>query len=215
MEKQSFNTIAEALQYAHSFLRSSPLPEGATPVYANRIWSDFFPRFRPKTMEAKLLGFSRKAALDCKRSEPNGKFWVVPEETGGGVRFSCWYDRYLPYALAMLHAEDGYKALGVDYESVNAYFGTVHGFNQLGQDRFDILNQQDFELYDNVSHASLSIEPPQLPFDEAHRPALCYVFALRPQEVYDWLGGDKSHWLIEHAHRVMERCEITPPYEAA
>ena len=47
-----------------------------------------------------------------------------------GVRYS----KYLPYAYAMMKAEWSFRCLGIDFESINAYYGTCMGFAYLARE---------------------------------------------------------------------------------
>jgi len=198
IDNQSFNTFPEAVVYATSLLKDRS-------IYPARVWLDRFESCRPKTHEAKLLGFSKQAAAFCKKVVPQGKFVVCAEPVTAGYHLSCWYDRYLPYAYAMMQCENGFEHFGISHSEVNAFFGTVCGFNYLGQDNLNLLHADDAALYQKLYNAACRVRPPSLPFDEAHFPAVCYVYYHFPKLVAKECGW----WAVE-AQKVLELCDLKP-----
>jgi len=185
---KSVATFNDALRYAAEMSRTHTL-------FASRQWQDRFKQYRPRTIEGKLLGFSKKAAQDCLRLQPGGTWNVLAEPvvsavngtgtatsiTTPGHRLSLWYSRYLPYAHAMMLAEDSYRAFGIDFESINIYYHTCLGFSYLTEGNG--VDPTDVELYQNLASATWKHWPSTLPFDEVYRPAIAFVAAQRPELV--------------------------------
>ena len=200
---KSFDTLSEALSYGGQLTRSHT-------IYCSRIWHDRFKSCRPRDNESRLLGFSKKAAKECQKLMPGGKFVVTVSSQNArysmldqrsietpikdGYQLACWYDRYLPYAYAMLNAEDGFKAFGLDYQSVNSYFGTCMGFWDIGCNLNGVIIQSDQELYDRLYQASCNLWSSSLPFDEVWRPAICFVATQRPDLIAKRYKGRNDEW---------------------
>jgi hypothetical protein len=143
---KTFTTLDEAYAWGAELSRK-------TTVIVSRLRQDFFKRVLPRDNHFKLLGVQKSAEKVCKRLEPDGHWSVEVEAKGTEYvrvaplfgdththvakqnRLMAWYSRFLPYAIAMVQAE-GYfpNARGIDFESINAYYGTCMGFVSLGQD---------------------------------------------------------------------------------
>jgi hypothetical protein len=194
------------LAYAWTNQKVNELIGSGEKVIANRIYQDLFRK--PKFRQIKLLGVSKRAAKECERLAPGGKWWVQCEKTVNGYQFMAWYSKYLPYAYAMMQSEQGFEALGIDYDSINSYFRTVSGFVWIGMGEIvienepenihslllmgenaasvittakaSILDEKDRELYNNCYiHSNASDAP--LPFFEAMRAAYCFVGLTSPK----------------------------------
>jgi hypothetical protein len=189
-------TLAEAYNYANGLIAAG------VPMQPSRVFQDRI-RASRRNYFLLLLGVERKAADFCARMAPGGTWGVEVEGPGTAYetvgllgmrtahthyhRCSAWYSRYLPYAYAMMKAEWSFRCLGIDFESINAYYGTCMGFAYLawGDDEsgWDRIEPQDRTLYNDVYDASMKIRPPSLPFDEVYGPALAYTGLFRPDLV--------------------------------
>ena len=189
-------------------------------VIASRIYDDFFTK--PRSRQLKILGVGQKAAKECERLQPGGTWLVHCVDTGGRHQFMAWYRRFLPYAYAMMNAEDGFEARGIDFESINAYFKTCMGFVDLGQGYGDVkinhpnplrllagggnvqdytervhhdekvMVKEDLELFDDCYQYSCKVGSPSLPFDEAYQPCFCFVAFQRPDLFVKYIQGRRG-----------------------
>lgn len=218
-----FPTLVEAYNYANGLIAAGVTMQPSR-VFQDRIRASQRNRF------LLLLGVERKAAAFCARIAPGGTWGVevegpgTPYDTVGLLgmrtartnlhRCSAWYSKYLPYAYAMMKAEWSFRCLGVDFESLNAYYGTCMGFAYLGWGEDDKpgwnrLEPEDYNLYNEVYAASMSIRPPSLPFDEVLGPALAYTALFRPDLVA--AHTDPDNWQWKHVCEVFEHLKRPPP----
>jgi hypothetical protein len=100
----------------------------------------------------------------------------------------------------MIKAEWSFRCLGIDFESINAYYGTCMGFAYLGwgddDSRWSRLEPEEHKLYNEVYNASMSVRTPHLPFDEVYGPALVYTAIFRPDLVA--AHADQHNWQWQH-----------------
>lgn len=204
-----FPTLAEAYDYANGLVAA-----GVT-MQPSRIFLDRNKASR-RNRFLLLLGVERKAAAFCARIAPGGTWGVEVEHPGAPYhtvplmgmhhRCSAWYSRYLPYAYAMMKAERSFRCLGVDFASINAYYGTCMGFAYLGwgndDPRWSRLEPEDHALYNEIYSASMSVRSPSLPFDEVYGPALAYTAIFRPDLVA--AHTDQDNWQWQHVCAVFE-----------
>lgn len=221
---QTFNELWHGYNWAAGLT-------GQVKCQQSRLRDDFFSHVLPRDYYFRLLGIQRAAEKVCRRIEPNG-VWNIEVENPGTyytragilgdvqsqtkmVRFSAWYNRFLPYAVAMLKAEWNFpNARGIDFESINAYYGTCCGFVYLGQGDesidakdgqpgYDRILLADQDLFHKCHAASGEVRPPQLPFDEAHGPCMVYVAQFRPEILAKMV--DKGHWWFDHVNKCCEK----------
>jgi hypothetical protein len=190
-------------------------------VILSRIAADRFKK--PRQRQAQLFGVSPKAAKEAAKIAPGGKWWVEHSTDGQNRhQFMAWYSRYLLYAYAMMTSEDGFEAMGVDYDSINSYYKSCMGFVYLGQGDIEVkftcanplavlasggniedyrqpssgnvfvFPNTDLELYEELYHATCKLSPPNLPWDEAYRPAFCFVAFQRPELFVKYIQGRKG-----------------------
>jgi hypothetical protein len=207
---QSFATLAETMARAEELIVE--LSKKGEEVVASAIYEDFLTK--PKSRMIKVLGVSSQASREANSVAPGGKWCLHHEMVGGGRhRFMAWYSRYLIYAWAMFQCEDGFVAIGVDFESINAYYRTCQGFNYLGQGDIEGLfsEESDLQLYEEIYDASMKIRPPSLPFDEAYQPAFCFVAYQRPDLFHEAImkcrgtkEGYLADWRVKHLSKVSE-----------
>jgi hypothetical protein len=210
-----FPTLVEAYNYANGLIAAGVTMQPSR-VFQDRIRASRRNRF------LLLLGVERNAAAFCARMAPGGTWGVevecpgTPYETVGLLgmrtahtqhhRCSAWYSRYLPYAYAMMKAESNFRCLGVDFASINSYYGTCMGFANLTQGdddpRWSRLEPEDHALYNEVYSASMSIRPPELPFYAVLGPALAYTAIFRPDLVA--AHTDRDNWQWRHVCEVFE-----------
>lgn len=213
---KSFPTLDAAYRYANGLVAAG------VEAHESRIFSDQFKKNKRDRLHA-LLGVKKKAGVECARLAPGGTWGVEVEMPGteyqrAGIlgpvdvstkyhRFSAWYSKYLPYAYAMMHAENGFECRGVDFNSINAYYGTCMGYAYLG--RGDVnrygwkrIEPADVALYEKIVDESHRLKPPDLPFDAVYFPAICYVAAVRPDLAAKQFDEDHGHW--QHACAVLE-----------
>ena len=202
MLNKSFDTIDEGFQYI------SDLVASGMKFQECRIANDFI---KPKkTKQFKLLGVDKSTESFCKKISPGGKWNIEIEEPGtmfitnnGRMQIvknchycaSAWYSKYLPYAYGMVMAEYDFKKRGIDFRSINSYYGSVIGFVSLGRGEanqpdclWNRIDPEDTKLYTKIFNASLKISYPTLPFDEAYIPALVYTACFLPEVAYDYCG---------------------------
>ena len=165
-------------------------------VYANRRWADFFSP--PRGQEAKLLGWNRTTIRECERLAPGGTWSLWANSYHDGYQFNLRYSKFLPYAYAMMMAEHGFSAFGFDFESINSEYGTCLGFESIATK----CEPADAALYQSLTEASFQLSPPQFPFDEAFKPAICFVFVRRPKLLLK-PGWGADHGLTKHAAAVV------------
>lgn len=207
---RTFDTFAEAWFYTRNTCHY--LQGKGHAIMAAKVWQDRFKQYRPRDLQSQLLGFGKQAVRECERLAPGGKWTVLRESPSphqwlhatGGWQFSVAYSKYLPYAYAMMQAEDGYKAFGLDFDSINSYFGTCMGYGWIGMGHFPGHDEADFNLYDELACTSHQVKRPQLPFDEVWNPACCFVRVRRPDmfEKTQPKGGNA----YEHTAAVLARC---------
>lgn len=215
---KSFPNLTEAHVYVEGLLRA-----GVT-MQASRVWSDRFKKNKRDRIFM-LLGVKKEAEKICARLSPGGQWKVEIEPPNtpflsasvfGLVgthtqhhRASAWYSHYLPYAYAMIKAEHGFRCAGVDFESINSYYGTCLGFKDMildGSDRFD---HADVELYSEICDHSYDILSPSLPFDEVFQPALVYVGIKAPHLLAQ--HTEKDHWQWKYVCQVIESMKRPVP----
>jgi hypothetical protein len=189
-------------------------------VIASRIYADHINK--PRSRHVQVFGVSPLAARICDNLAPGGKWWVECDFSKGH-QFMAWYSRYLPYAYAMMLAEDGFKATGIEFDSINAYFRTCMGFVDLGQGYGDVernetpltkrtkfvIEDDDLDLYGKCYSYSCKVKSPRLPFEEAYQPAICFVAYRRPDLFVKHM--DKDGWGTKHVHEVAEAAGIPMP----
>jgi hypothetical protein len=201
---KAFDTLDSAYIWANN--TANQLLRSGESVIANRIYADLFRK--PKFRQIKLLGVSKRAANDCERLAPGGKWWVQCQKTPQGHQFMAWYSKYLPYAYAMIQAEQSFQSLGIDHDSINSYFRTVTGFvwigkgeiviesepnnihslimmgenaaNLISTSKASVIEEEDIELYENCYCYSEASDA-SLPFFEAQRPAYCFLGIKNPK----------------------------------
>jgi hypothetical protein len=215
-------TLVEAYNHANGLIAAGFKMQPSR-VFQDRIRASKRNRF------LLLLGVERKAADFCARMAPGGTWGVEVEQPGTQYetvgllgmqsartqhyRCSAWYSKYLPYAYAMMKAEWSFRCLGVDFESINAYYGTCMGFAYLGwgddDSRWSRLEPEDQKLYNEVYDASMRIRPPSLPFDEVYAPALVYTALFRPDLVA--AHADQDNWQWRHVCEVFEHLKRSRP----
>jgi hypothetical protein len=205
------------------------LQNDGVPFQGNRIWRDQFRR-SDRDQHFVALGVARSTQNIVKGIEPNGAWQleITPPNTTSveivlqpmqpfpepelvkskHYEASAWYSRFLPYAYGMFQAEWDFQAKGINYESINAYYGTVMGFQELANDRNRII-AEDRELFNKIQTASHFLKPPRLPFDEVFLPCVAYVCYHRP-DLYAQ-GYDEDHWFWDHAVKTCEKAGLTPP----
>lgn len=241
---RKFDTLGEAYVYANKL--ANTLLNSGRPVVLSVIAADKFRK--PRNRQFQLLGVSSKAGKECARLAPGGKWWVNCNVRADGLhQFMAWYSKYLPYAYAMMRCEDGFEAPGIDFESINGYFKTCMGFCYLGQGEGEIkkmpadalrrlangedardfvelqeshvIEDEDLSLYSKLYNASMQVSPPNLPFEEAYRPACCFVAHRRPDLFVDYIGHGRKRSLSEcladgryrHVLNVSERAGLAVP----
>ena len=212
-----FPTLDDAYDYADGLIAAG------LAMQPSRVFQD---RIRPSRRNRflLLLGVERKAADFCARIAPGGTWGLEVEDPGTPYhtvpllgmhhRCSAWYSKYLPYAYAMIKAEWSFRCLGVDFESINAYYGTCMGFAYLawgedGPSGWNRIEAEDRALYNQVYDASMSVRPPDLPFDEVYGPALAYTALFRPDLVA--AHTDQDNWQWRHVCQVFEHLNRPRP----
>jgi hypothetical protein len=221
MLNKKFLTLSEAYGYV------ATLGQAGIPFEYSRVAADRFKKSKRRHY-FNLLGVDQKTAKFCEKVAPGGTWNVEIEAPGtefeqAGIfgmrmaktqlhRASAWYSRYLPYAYGMMKAEWVFPYEGINYDSINGYYGTVCGFVYLGRGDdnikpengrpgWDRIDPADVALYNRIAESSWSIQPPSLPFEEAFGPALAYTAYFLPQATFDHCG---DWWGWEHVLKVFE-----------
>lgn len=207
---KNFSTLTKAFQWVGTLVRAGFKAE------MNKIMADRFEQYRPKDPIALLLGVERKADRICKKLMPGGS-WNVEIDTDS---FSTWYNRFLPYAYAMMESEEGFECLGIDFDSINAYYRTVMGFVDLGQGDgftenppYNRIDPSDIDLFQEVYALSSQLWSPRLPFDEAYRPCCVFVGMQRPNlfvEHFRDYGGPNAN-MTKHLREVCKKMDKPVP----
>lgn len=203
---KSFPTLQEGYAWAASLVSAGVGCE------VSRLRQSFFKHVLPRDRYFYLLGVAEATARVCQRIEPNGEWRVEIESPGteyyqAGIlspqrretklfRFSAWYSRFLPYAVAMLKAENGFSHRGIDFESINSYYGTCYGFHELGsrdgyigppcdpiEDTYHRIDGADCDLYEECHSAAEKVHPADLPFTEVHQACMVYVACFQPWRI--------------------------------
>lgn len=197
-----FDTLQEAYDSINDAQRKG------MKLCASRIWVDFFDKPPGRTGRfIKLFGVSPKAERICKDFEPTGKWRVEFEEIEASpanprmYRMTAWFDRFLPYAFAMMQAENGFECRGIDSDSINTLYHTIGGFMDLGFDHHRIVDE-DRQLFSRLYHACNEIKSPSLIFYEVYRPCAVFVAFRNPKVALKALGPD--HWMIDFVREVAE-----------
>lgn len=206
-----FDTLQQAYDWANAQIN------GGMSVQECRICQDRFKSCRPRGSNArlfKLLGATWGAEKVVKTIEPNGKWRIEVDEPGTEHqtqhnRFSLYYSRFLPYAVAMMMCESGFETDPICYTCVNCLYGTVGGFWELGLGDGHIesadywrIDKADVELFSEVYHASMAAHSPSLPFDESFYPCVVYVALHTPKKVLDHFS--EGHGILDHVREVCE-----------
>lgn len=215
--KTGFSSLMDAYRWANSQL-SIP----GVVAQTSRIYSD---RIRPPRSShlIKLVGVEKKAEKMAQRLAPGGVWSVEVERPGteyeaagilgpkskttGHYRFSAWYSKFFVYAYGMMKAEWVHKCMGLDYETINSYYGTCMGFVDMGLgnhnvDGYNRIEPEDVDLFCTIYSASTDIKRPQLPFDEAFAPCSVFVAIRRPD--FFTAQWDRDSWMTEHVQKVCE-----------
>lgn len=228
----TFDTLQQAYDWANELInRGLRVQECA-------ICEDRFARCRPRGKNSrifKLFGVTWGVEKKCRSIEPDGKWRVEVDAPGttyykAGIltshecqtrsaRMSIWYSRFLPYAEAMVFCEQGFEQAGIDFNSINSYYGTVGGFYQLGmgdgyvaldgQPPYYRIEERDVELFEAIYNASMSLRSPGLPFDESFQPCYVYLAMHKPAMLLESFG--REHWLYPHVREVCERIDKPVP----
>ena len=201
-DQSAFATLAEALSWVESLIRAGLI------VLESRISADRFPRYKPRHRMGKLLGISPKAERIARRYAPDGK-WIVHCERqdvvnrpGPTHQFSVFYDRYTPYAVAMMNAEHSFTCLGLDHTSINSYWKTCMGYYYLGMDH---TTEEDALEYDAICTAARRVYRPSLPFDEVYLPAAIWCCLYAPREYFRHYRSIPDCWVIEKTRQTLEQ----------
>ncbi len=197
---QEFDSVQEAFSWAAKMTRETNVTTCARAVDR---FKNAWPRGKNSDVFA-LLGTTFGATKKIKAIEPNGKFLVVSNLYHGFTRFTTYYNRYLPYAVAMMLSEYGYECHGFDFESINSIYGTVMGFVNIGMSEYII--DEDRDLFDRIYNASVSIKTHYLPFDEAFAPASAYVAMKSPKRFTKFF--EKDCWIYEHVREIADRMDV-------
>lgn len=199
----TFNTLKEAYEWANGLLSK-------TDITTSKPYDDLFEEYRPKDPYFALLGVEKKAEQRCRSLEPNGQWRVEVGEHRGLPRLQAWYSRYLPYAVAMLNAEDEFDCKGIEFESINSFYETCYGFNEIGFGNhscgkgYDRIVPEDVSLYQDCYHTSCKVNSPSLPFEEAYDPALVYIAKVKPSIIAHHFDYDHNHPHIQHIRKCFE-----------
>jgi hypothetical protein len=215
---KSFDNLGEAHLYVEGLVRAG------VPMQPSRVWSDQFKKNNRNRMFM-LLGVKKDAGEFCNRIAPGGKWHVLVDNPGdthyrAGLldpvlvtlqhyQASAWYDRYLPYAYGMIKAEHAFKCTGIDFDSINSYFGTCLGFADMILNDNSHFVKEDIALYREVYDQSTTIKSPELPFYEVLAPALVYIGIKAPHLLAKHTEPDNWQW--KHVCEVMESMKMTPP----
>jgi hypothetical protein len=178
---QRFDTLPMGMAWIEDLLRQG------VDFRSNRIYNDFFRK--PRSRMIKALGVEVRAQRECQRIAPGGK-WTVETygETHDDLYYTAqaWYSKFAPYAYAMCNCEEGYQCFGIDYESINSFYGSVMGFINMGIGLYDSdacqrIDEADTKLFDKIYDVSCRLHPPSLPFDEAFWPCAVFLAVRTPK----------------------------------
>lgn len=228
LTNQTFSTLKEAYEWCNGQVRKG------LPVQTSRVHADLFKKPRGLSGRyVKLMGVTSKAEKICKELCPGGEWRVEVEAPGTEYdrisvwhgfrtvktqcyRFSAWYSRFLPYAYAMMKSEHSFDCMGVDFQSINSYYGTCSGFNYIGrgdgsiqadeknglQADYHRIVEEDCDLFDKICLASMDVECPSLPFSEALNYCSVYVALKRPDLFNEhW---DKDSYMRDHVRKTFD-----------
>jgi len=191
----SFATLALAFNWAREQLKTHS-------IYPSVVWRDLFESYRPKGIKGRyvrLIGVEPKADKICQSLAVGGWKIEIKHDT-----FQAWYNRFMPYAVAMIQCEDGFECTGIEHTSIVTLYKTVIGFTDLGTDRTRIL-EEDCRLFHRVYTASMAVQSPGLPFTEAYNPCLVYVAMKNPKIIAKMFAHDHKHDHITHIQHVCEQ----------
>jgi hypothetical protein len=197
-KRKPFPTLQEAHQWAYDLVAQG------IPVEASRIWYDRISK--PRCRQFQAIGVSKKAEAFVHRVAPGGHWTLEVSEGKNGCRqLMAWYSKFAPYAFAMTRAEEGFECLGIDFDSINAYFRTCIGFVWLGTGQDDEpdyhrIESADTELFGEIYCQSTKLLSPDLPFDEAFRPCLVFLAARHPKLYAKQFMDPKQGYKRYHPH---------------
>ena len=209
---QHVANLKAGLVWVHSLMRQGHKFRAST-IYEDRIR-------KPHSHQIKVLGVCAKAEKEVNRTAPDGKWSVEISEGNGYYCAMAWYNRFAPYAYSMCQSEHGYECMGIDYESINSYYGTVMGFVNLGTglsdtDAYQRIAEEDRDLFADIYSKSCRLHTPQLPFEEAFWP--CAVFlAVRCPKLFVKQFGTVEYGggcYFRHALQVLEALDLPIPEE--
>lgn len=215
MYTKSFVNLKDAYDWAINYVQENT----STIFQLNPICEDRFKSARPKGRNRKifeLFGTTWSVERKVRSIEPNGSWNLEIHNDYDQKYFLIWYNRFLPYAQAMVLSESGFEQSGIDYTSMMALYKTVCGFTDLGNDENGYISENDskyqrilggdVELFQNIYNASMDLKPPYLPYDEAFQPCLIYLALKKPKLFKKHFRTD--HYLFEHIEEV---CKMIGP----
>ena len=120
---------------------------------------------------ARYWGVSKKAEGLVQKLAPGGQ-WNLEISTNGEapLQLMAWYSKFAVYAQATVQSEEGFECLGIDFDSINAFFRTRMGFVWVGTGESDNrIEEADVEFFSDIYSTSCRLWPCDLPFEEASR----------------------------------------------
>lgn len=212
MYTNSFKSIRDAYNWALQYINDNRQIK----FVLNPICEDIFKSARPKGVNKKvfeLFGTTFGAEKKVRSIEPDGEWNLEIHTSCGNSYFMLWYNRFLPYAEAMVKCEDGFELYGFDYTSIFVLYKSVCGYTDLGNGvdgdvssndpNYNRICSKDRQIFEKIYETSMKLKPPYLPFDEAFQPCLIYLALHSPKVFGNFLP--KDHYLFDH---VQEVCKI-------
>jgi len=200
--KAEYATLKDALTHVATMQREHGMKIRMSRIAADKIK-------KPRTWLGKVFGVSATAEKFCKSVAPNGK-WITHAEINskGEYQFSIWYNDFTPYAIAMMECEDGFECMGIDFESINGFFGTVMGFYNVGM---DFVKDEDGDLYSKIYSSCCEISPPSLPFYEMYTPAAVWCCLKAPKQFIKRYKDNPDCWILPKIKMVLEDIKMPIP----
>ena len=174
------------------------------------------PNREPNRTMFRLLGVTPSVERTVRKISPQGEWALALVPPGHSYekvgllgshvaktayhRASLYYSRFLPYAVAMMQAEEDFTCDGIDFNSVNSMFGTCYGFerianNELADTNDRVIDVEDSKLFNQLNDISASYCHPSFPFTAMFLPCAAFVAIQAPKLFAKLMRGRSSTFL--------------------
>lgn len=214
-----FDRLECACDYVND-LMASGLVFQASQIFESRYKSSIN-KINPHLM---LVGVDKKTENFCRKIAPGGKWSLEIEKpqtpyfkgfnrkpaTTSYYRACAWYNKYLPYAVAMTNYYDSPNLIGIDLPTIKVHYGSCVGYKKIVEantDDWKRIDPEDVELYKKILETSNKLKEPQFLLDEIYSSAFCYVAVKAPKLFSKF---KKGWWGFEHIQDVFKVLNLEP-----